>query len=54
MKHFPTGVGLVLHLQLGEPLKCLIWVTIIERMGQGATGVILPPVCSVNLGQHYF
>lgn len=30
MKHFPTGLGLVLHLQVGDTLN---WVTIMERMG---------------------
>lgn len=29
MKHFSTGVGLVLNLQVGETLN---WVTIMERM----------------------
>ena len=30
MKHFPKGVGLVFHLQVGETLN---WVTTKERMG---------------------
>ena len=51
MKHFPTGVGLVLHLQVGDTLN---WITIMERMGRPATGVILPPFCSVSLERDYF
>ena len=51
MKHFSTGVGLVLNLQVGETLN---WVTIMERMWWPAAGVILPPLCSVSLEQDYF